>query len=579
MAVSDAVAALLTEYKRFAGTEMNDLFAADGERAQKYTLTLGDLTYDYSKNRFDAGVLEALFNLAREHNLKDRIEDMFTGKKINVTENRAVLHTALRNFSGRPVTVDGVDVMPEILRVQAKMKEFSDAVRSGAFKGATGKKLTNIVNIGIGGSDLGPYMVTAALKKYWAKDINCYFISNIDGTACAEVLGQINPEETLFIVASKTFTTIETLTNARTCRDWLVKALGEAAVANHFVALSTNAKAVAEFGIDVNNMFEFWDFVGGRYSLWSAIGLSIAIAVGYENFHELLRGAEAMDNHFRTAPLEQNIPVIMALLGIWYNDYYNIHRYAVIPYDQYLKFLPAYLQQLDMESNGKSVRLDNRKITDYATGPALFGGAGTDVQHSFFQLLHQGTEPVPVDFIIPAVSHNEIGKHHEILLANVLAQAEALMKGKTPDEAAAELRATGKDEAAIEKLKLNKSFDGNRPSNMFLLKKITPYALGMLIAMYEHKVYTQGVIWEIDSFDQWGVELGKQLALKILPELEGSAAQNGGAGAARNGTAAAGQCGAASQCAAARHDGSTSALIEKVRALRAEAGAGAEKAA
>ena len=428
MAVSDAVAALLTEYKRFAGTEMNDLFAADGERAQKYTLTLGDLTYDYSKNRFDAGVLEALFNLAREHNLKDRIEDMFTGKKINVTENRAVLHTALRNFSGRPVTVDGVDVMPEILRVQAKMKEFSDAVRSGAFKGATGKKLTNIVNIGIGGSDLGPYMVTAALKKYWAKDINCYFISNIDGTACAEVLGQINPEETLFIVASKTFTTIETLTNARTCRDWLVKALGEAAVANHFVALSTNAKAVAEFGIDVNNMFEFWDFVGGRYSLWSAIGLSIAIAVGYENFHELLRGAEAMDNHFRTALLEQNIPVIMALLGIWYNDYYNIHRYAVIPYDQYLKFLPAYLQQLDMESNGKSVRLDNRKITDYATGPALFGGAGTDVQHSFFQLLHQGTEPVPVDFIIPAVSHNEIGKHHEILLANVLAQAEALMK-------------------------------------------------------------------------------------------------------------------------------------------------------
>ena len=520
MAVSDAVAALLTEYKRFAGTEMNDLFAADGERAQKYTLTLGDLTYDYSKNRFDAGVLEALFNLAREHNLKDRIEDMFTGKKINVTENRAVLHTALRNFSGRPVTVDGVDVMPEILRVQAKMKEFSDAVRSGAFKGATGKKLTNIVNIGIGGSDLGPYMVTAALKKYWAKDINCYFISNIDGTACAEVLGQINPEETLFIVASKTFTTIETLTNARTCRDWLVKALGEAAVANHFVALSTNAKAVAEFGIDVNNMFEFWDFVGGRYSLWSAIGLSIAIAVGYENFHELLRGAEAMDNHFRTAPLEQNIPVIMALLGIWYNDYYNIHRYAVIPYDQYLKFLPAYLQQLDMESNGKSV-----------------------------------------------------------WLANVLAQAEALMKGKTPDEAAAELRAAGKDEAAIEKLKLNKSFDGNRPSNMFLLKKITPYALGMLIAMYEHKVYTQGVIWEIDSFDQWGVELGKQLALKILPELEGSAAQNGGAGAARNGTAAAGQCGAASQCAAARHDGSTSALIEKVRALRAEAGAGAEKAA
>ena len=542
MAVSNAVAALLNEYQRFAKTEMKNLFAQDPARAEKYTLSLEGLTFDYSKNRFDEGVLQALFNLAREHHLAERIEDMFSGKKINVTENRAVLHTALRNFSDTPVLVDGEDVMPEIRRVRAKMKEFSDAVRNGRFRGATGKKLTQIVNIGIGGSDLGPYMVTAALKKYWAEDIACHFISNIDGTACAEVLSRINPEETLFIVASKTFTTIETLTNARTCREWLINALGEKAVANHFVALSTNAKAVAAFGIDVNNMFEFWDFVGGRYSLWSAIGLSIAIAVGYDNFEALLKGAEAADRHFRTAPLEKNIPVLMALLGIWYNDFYNIHRYAVIPYDQYLKFLPSYLQQLDMESNGKSVRLDNRKITDYATGPALFGGAGTDVQHSFFQLLHQGTEPVPVDFIIPAVSHNETGKHHAILLANVLAQAEALMKGKTPDEAAAELRAAGKDEATVEKLKLNKSFDGNRPSNMFLFEKMTPFALGLLIALYEHKVFAQGVIWEIDSFDQWGVELGKQLALKILPELEGEA---GG-----------------------EHDGSTGALIRKIRSLR-----------
>ena len=542
MAVSNAVAALLNEYQRFAKTEMKNLFAQDPARAEKYTLSLEGLTFDYSKNRFDEGVLQALFNLAREHHLAERIEDMFSGKKINVTENRAVLHTALRNFSDTPVLVDGEDVMPEIRRVRAKMKEFSDAVRNGRFRGATGKKLTQIVNIGIGGSDLGPYMVTAALKKYWAEDIACHFISNIDGTACAEVLSRINPEETLFIVASKTFTTIETLTNARTCREWLINALDEKAVANHFVALSTNAKAVAEFGIDVNNMFEFWDFVGGRYSLWSAIGLSIAIAVGYDNFEALLKGAEAADRHFRTAPLEKNIPVLMALLGIWYNDFYNIHRYAVIPYDQYLKFLPSYLQQLDMESNGKSVRLDNRKITDYATGPALFGGAGTDVQHSFFQLLHQGTEPVPVDFIIPAVSHNETGKHHAILLANVLAQAEALMKGKTPDEAAAELRAAGKDEATVEKLKLNKSFDGNRPSNMFLFEKMTPFALGLLIALYEHKVFAQGVIWEIDSFDQWGVELGKQLALKILPELEGEA---GG-----------------------EHDGSTGALIRKIRSLR-----------
>ena len=542
MPVSNAVASLLEEYKRFSSITMKELFKNDENRAKKYTIEFEDLIFDYSKNRFDDKVLEALFELANEHNLKERIEDMFEGKKINVTENRSVLHTALRNFSGKPVFVDGKDVMPDILRVLEQMKKFVQAVHTGEFRGYTGKKLKNIVNIGIGGSDLGPYMVTSALKKYWKDGIECYFISNIDGTACAEVLNKVDAEETLFIVASKTFTTIETLTNARTCREWLVAKLGEDAVKNHFVALSTNAKAVSEFGIDTNNMFEFWDFVGGRYSLWSAIGLSIALAVGYDRFYELLKGAEAMDNHFRSADLDKNIPVIMALIGIWYNDYYNIHRYGVIPYDQYLKFLPAYLQQLDMESNGKSVRLDNKKITDYATGPALFGGAGTDVQHSFFQLLHQGTEPVPVDFIIPANSHNEKGKHHLILLANILAQAEALMKGKTVDEAEEELRKAGKDEATVQKLKLNKSFDGNRPSNMFIVKKLTPYALGMLIAMYEHKVYTQGVIWEICSFDQWGVELGKQLALKILPELEGEKSEV--------------------------HDSSTTALISKIKELR-----------
>ena len=542
MPVSLAVAKLLEEYNRFSSTTLNELFDKDDKRAQKYTIEFSDLIYDYSKNRFDEKVLDALFDLAEEHNLKARIEDMFEGKKINVSENRAVLHTALRNFSGKKVYVDGKDVMEDILRVQQKMKEFSEAVRNGQFRGATGKKLTNIVNIGIGGSDLGPYMVTSALKKYWAEGIECYFISNIDGTACKEVLKRINPEETLFIVASKTFTTIETLTNARTCREWLVEALGENAVKNHFVALSTNAKEVEKFGIDTNNMFEFWDFVGGRYSLWSAIGLSIALAVGYDKFEELLKGAEAMDNHFRNAPLRENIPVIMALIGIWYNDYYNLHRYAVIPYNQYLKFLPSYLQQLDMESNGKSVRLDNKKITDYATGPVLFGGAGTDVQHSFFQLLHQGTAAVPVDFIIPAISQNETGKHHLILLANVLAQAEALMKGKTLAEVEAELRASGKDEEAIEKIKYNKVFEGNRPSNMFIIKKLTPFTLGMLIAMYEHKVYTQGVIWEIDSFDQWGVELGKQLALKILPELESDEVKV--------------------------HDGSTQNLIKRIKQIR-----------
>ena len=509
-------------YRSFKKTQMKDLFAADENRADKYTLKLENLLLDYSKNRIDDKVMSALFDLARERDVTGRIKAMFSGEKINKTENRAVLHTALRHQDNTPIYVDGKDVMPKIREVLGRIKNFSEAVRLGTFTGYTGKKLTNIVNIGIGGSDLGPFMATEALRPYWAKDIKCYFISNIDGTACAEVLNKINPETTLFIVASKTFTTIETLTNAKTCRKWLVDALGEHAVSKHFIALSTNKEEVEKFGINPENMFEFWDFVGGRYSMWSAIGMIIAIAVGYENFERMLQGANAMDKHFANTDLEHNIPVILALIGIWYNNFYDIHRYCVVPYDQYLKYLPSYLQQLDMESNGKSISLDN-KVVNYATGPALFGGAGTDVQHSFFQLLHQGTEIVPVDFIIPAISHNEIGNHHQILISNVLAQSEALMQGKTEAEAALELEKAGKSKEEIEALKKYKSFSGNRPSNTIVVKKLDPYTLGMLVAMYEHKVYVQGVIWNVNSFDQFGVELGKKLALNILPEIEGTA--------------------------------------------------------
>ena len=529
-------------YKHFKNTQIKDLFAADSKRGELYAEQLDTMLVDYSKNRIDDSVLEALFNLARECNLQQKIDDMFSGKKINITENRAVLHTALRNRANTPVYVDGRDVMPQINATLEKVKDFSEAVRLGRFTGYTGKKLTNIVNIGIGGSDLGPVMACEALRSYWAKDINCYFISNIDGTACAEVLNKINPENTLFIVASKTFTTIETLTNARTCRKWLVDALGEHAVSKHFIALSTNREEVEKFGINPDNMFEFWDFVGGRYSMWSAIGMIIAIAVGFKNFERMLEGAYAMDMHFKNTEFEHNIPVILALIGIWYNNFYGIHRYGVIPYDQYLKYLPAYLQQLDMESNGKSVTMDNQ-YADYATGPALFGGAGTDVQHSFFQLLHQGTEIVPLDLIVPAISHNEIGAHHQILLANILAQSEALMRGKTEEETAAEMQAAGKSQAEINRLKKYKSFAGNRPTNTIILKKIDPYALGMLVAMYEHKIFVQGIIWNIDSFDQFGVELGKKMALNILPELQGTSY-------------------------GVLHDSSTAALIEHLRKIR-----------
>ena len=513
---------LASHYKKMRNVQMRDLFADDAKRADKFALQLDALYYDYSKNRINDKTMKYLIRLAEDCNLHEKIEAMFTGEKINITENRPVLHIALRNRGNTPIYVDGKNVMPQINEVLAKMRDFSDAVRFGKFKGHTGKKLTNIVNIGIGGSDLGPVMATEALRKYWAKDINCYFISNIDGTACAEVLNKINPETTLFIVASKTFTTIETLTNAKTCRKWLVDALGEHAVAKHFVALSTNVEEVKKFGINPDNMFEFWDFVGGRYSMWSAIGLSIAIAIGMDNFEKMLDGAYAMDRHFRETDFAHNIPVIMALLGIWYNNFFNLKSYAVVPYDEYLKYLPSYLQQLDMESNGKYVSTNNEYVK-YATGPVLFGGAGTNVQHSFFQLIHQGTTIIPCDFIIPAISHNEIDDHHEILLSNVLAQSEALMRGKTIKEAAEELTQAGKSKEEVNFLKKFKSFEGNRPSNTFVVKKIDPYTLGMLVAMYEHKVFVQGVIWNIDSFDQMGVELGKQLAKNILPELQGNA--------------------------------------------------------
>lgn len=464
---------LESHYKHFRKVEMKDLFACDADRAKKFSVNLEAMYVDYSKNRINDRTMKLLLNLARECDLENKIKAMFKGDKINVTERRPVLHIALRNRANTPIYVDGKNVMPQINEVLAKMKKFSDAVRFGEFKGQTGKKLTNIVNIGIGGSDLGPVMACEALRKYWAKDINCYFISNIDGTACAEVLNKVDPETTLFIVASKTFTTIETLTNAKTCRKWLVDALGEHAVAKHFVALSTNTKEVEKFGINPENMFEFWDFVGGRYSMWSAIGLIIAIAVGFENFERMLEGAYAMDQHFYNTDFEHNIPVILGMLGIWYNNFFGLHRYAVIPYDQYLQYVPMYLQQLDMESNGKFVAM-NGEYVKYATGPVLFGGAGTNVQHSFFQLIHQGTEIVPMDFVIPAISHNEIGEHHEILVANVLAQGEALMRGKTVKEAAAELKKAGKSREEINYLKKFKSFEGNRPSNTIVFKKMDP---------------------------------------------------------------------------------------------------------
>jgi glucose-6-phosphate isomerase len=475
---------------------------------------------DYSKNLIDRPVLGTLLELAEESGLKNAIKSMFSGEKINETENRAVLHTALRRTSDEPVFVDGTDIMPQIKSVKARMKGFADKIAAGQWLGFSGKPVTDIVNIGIGGSDLGPLMATEALKHYQKPGISSHFVSNVDGTHIAETLKKLNAETTLFLIASKTFTTVETMTNAKSARDWFLANGGtEESVAKHFVALSTNAKAVSEFGIDTENMFEFWDWVGGRYSLWSAIGLSIAISAGYENYEKLLLGASLMDRHFQEAPFERNIPVILALLGIWYNNFMGFETHAVLPYDQYLHRLPAYLQQADMESNGKSTdRAGNP--TDYQTGQIIWGEPGTNGQHAFYQLIHQGTKRISADFIAPAVSLNPIGEHHVNLLSNFFAQTEAMMNGKTAEEVTAELAAKGKSETEIARLLPFKIFTGNRPTTSILVKKFDPERLGMLIAMYEHKIFTQGVIWNLFSFDQWGVELGKQLATKIVPELK-----------------------------------------------------------
>jgi len=516
---SPAWKALRSHHAAIAAAHMRELFEADADRFAHFSIRWEDVLVDYSKHRITAETLSLLFALAREAGVEAWRDRMFAGEKINVTENRAVLHVALRNVTGKPVLVDGADVMPSVRRVLAHMREFSTAVRSGAWKGYTGKAMTDVVNIGIGGSDLGPVMVTEALKHYAAAVPRVHFVSNVDGTHIAETLKVLSPETTLFIIASKTFTTQETIANAVTAREWFMRAAGDpAAVAKHFVALSTNEKEAVKFGIARENMFEFWDWVGGRYSLWSAIGLSIAVAIGMDNFEELLAGAHAMDEHFRSAPLEKNIPVILALLGVWYNNFFGADSHALLPYDQYLHRFPAYFQQGDMESNGKRVTRDG-EVVDYATGPVIWGEPGTNGQHAFYQLIHQGTRLIPVDFIAPLRTLNPVGTHHALLLSNVFAQAEALMRGKTADEARAELAAAGLKGEALERLLPHKVFEGNRPSTTILVREITPRALGELVAIYEHKIFVQGIIWNINSFDQWGVELGKQLAGKILPEL------------------------------------------------------------
>lgn len=511
---------LQNHFTKIEQAQMRDMFKDDAKRFEKFSLEFNNILVDYSKNRINEETLQHLIQLANERDLKGAIAAMFSGEKINNTEKRAVLHTALRNRSNRPVFVDGEDVMPGINAVLEKMKGFCEKVRSGAWKGYTGKSVTDIVNIGIGGSDLGPYMVTEALKPYAQKGLNIHFVSNVDGTHIAETLKKINAETTLFIVASKTFTTQETLTNAETAKKWFLEsAKDESAVAKHFVALSTNAKAVSAFGIDTNNMFEFWDWVGGRYSLCSAIGLPIAVYIGFENFEQLLQGAHDMDEHFRTADFDKNIPVILALLGVWYNNFFGADSHAILPYDQYMHRFAAYFQQGDMESNGKGVTKAGETI-DYSTGPIIWGEPGTNGQHAFYQLIHQGTKLIPCDFMAPVQTQNPIGDHHEKLLANFFAQTEALMKGKTFDEAKAELQAAKMSEDEIEKLTPHKVFSGNRPTNSIFFKKLNPTTLGSLLAMYEHKIYVQSVIWDVNAFDQWGVELGKQLANKILPELK-----------------------------------------------------------
>ena len=499
--------------------QMKDLFAADPNRFESYSIKEANILFDYSKNIISDKTIQLLFQLAKECGLDNAIEAQFSGKAINETEGRAVLHTALRNFSGAPVLLDGKDVMPGIQKVLQQMKTFCNKIHQGEHKGYTGKKITTIVNIGIGGSDLGPVMVTEALKPYWVDGIQTYFVSNVDGTHIAETLKKVNAEETLFLIASKTFTTQETMTNAHTARTWFLEhAKEEAHIATHFIALSTNEKLVNTFGIDSQNIFVFWDWVGGRYSLWSAIGMSIALTIGYNNFEALLKGAYEADVHFKTTPFEKNMPVIMALLGIWYTNFFGAQSEAILPYDQYLHRFAAYFQQGNMESNGKFVDRNGTTV-NYATGPVIWGEPGTNGQHAFYQLIHQGTLVIPCDFIAPAKSHNPIGDHHDKLLSNYFAQTEALLNGKSEKIVKEELKTAGKSEAEIESLAPFKVFAGNKPTNSFLIEKITPHTLGFLIALYEQKIFTQGVIWNIYSFDQWGVELGKQLANQILPEL------------------------------------------------------------
>ncbi|AKM46235.1 glucose-6-phosphate isomerase [Edwardsiella anguillarum] len=536
--------ALQQHFEQMKSVQMRDLFAADADRFSKFSATFDDqMLVDYSKNRINAETLEKLQALARETDLQGAIAAMFAGEKINRTEDRAVLHIALRNRSNTPICVDGKDVMPEVNAVLAKMKQFCARVIDSEWRGYTGKAITDVVNIGIGGSDLGPYMVTEALRPY-KNHLTMHFVSNVDGTHIAETLQRLNPETTLFLVASKTFTTQETMTNAHSARDWFLQAAGdERHVAKHFAALSTNAQAVAAFGIDTANMFEFWDWVGGRYSLWSAIGLSIALSIGYDNFELLLAGAHAMDRHFASAPLQQNLPVLLALIGIWYNNFFGAETEAILPYDQYMHRFPAYFQQGNMESNGKYVDRDGQAV-DYQTGPIIWGEPGTNGQHAFYQLIHQGTKLIPCDFIAPAISHNPLGDHHSKLLSNFFAQTEALAFGKSREAVEEEFAKAGKSAAEVQHIVPFKVFEGNRPTNSILLREITPYSLGMLIALYEHKIFTQGAILNIFSFDQWGVELGKQLANRILPELEDAQPVRS-------------------------HDSSTNALINRFKAWRA----------
>jgi glucose-6-phosphate isomerase len=511
---------LKEHYEFMKNRHMIDMFNDDSERFSKFSIRFEDIIVDYSKNIINEETLQILLELAEESKLKDATGQMFSGEKINETENRAVLHIALRNRTNTQIYMDGNDVMVEINAVLKKMEGFSNVIISGKWKGYSGKAITDIVNIGIGGSNLGPVMVTEALKPYSQPNINVHFVSNVDGTHISEIVKKLSPETTLFIISSKTFTTQETMTNARTAKKWFLDfAKDEAYIKHHFVAVSTNEKEVMEFGIDPENMFIFWDWIGGRYSLWSAIGLSIACAIGFENFIELLEGAHAMDKHFRETPFDKNIPVILALIGIWYNNFFGAETEAILPYDQYMHRFPAYFQQGNMESNGKYVDRNGHEV-NYQTGPIIWGESGTNGQHAFYQLIHQGTKMIPCDFIAPAISHNPIGNHHNILLSNFFAQTEALMKGKTEKEVFEELKLSGKNGEEIKKLAPFKIFKGNKPTNSILFKKLTPRTLGSIIAMYEHKIFVQGVIWNIFSFDQWGVELGKQLAKKILPELE-----------------------------------------------------------